>query len=45
MEIALAVFGILTCLGVFAGFLWVLTFLFAPDNHSDGDWYDDDEGL
>jgi hypothetical protein len=45
MELALTVFGIVTCAAVFVGFLWVLNFLFAPDNHSDSDWYSEDEEL
>jgi hypothetical protein len=45
METALVVFGILTCVAVLAGFLWVLNFLFAPEDHIDSDWYTEDEGL
>lgn len=45
MEWFLVIFGMLACVAVFAGFLWVLTFLFAPDDHSGSDWYSDDEEI
>lgn len=45
MEWILVIFGMLACVAVGAGFFWVLNFLFAPDNHSDSDWYSEDEEL
>lgn len=45
MEWLLTVIGITLCVGVFAGFLWVLSFLFSIGNTTSNDWYDDDEGL
>ena len=45
MEIVLIVLGILTCVAVLLGFLWMLKFLLAPEDHIDSDWYTEDEGL
>lgn len=46
MTLFLTIFGILTCVAVFIGFLWVLNFIFAPyDAEGADDWYSDDEGL